>query len=47
MAPQDAQTPPLEESFKFAALARQTLDAAPYHAMMCHNAFYRQRGEDV
>ena len=33
MAPRDAQTPPLEESF--AALARQTLDAAHDHVPQC------------
>ena len=33
MAPRDAQTPPLEESF--AALARQTLNAAHDHVPQC------------
>ena len=33
MAPRDAQTPPLEESF--AALARQTLNAAHDHMPQC------------
>jgi hypothetical protein len=33
VAPRDAQTPPLEDSF--AALARQTLDAAHDHVPQC------------